>query len=427
MELLCSLISSALEVCFFGLFWQAFLKPRFTGKQALPRLLFLWAAVFICVHFCKNAFVEFGLLFLIFWAASPFMNTASFVQHGLVAALGMGITGIPDAAALYGISALLEITLETFSQRRLLHATVVSTGKLTEVFIAWVIYKLRSSGEATSIRKKWLLLSLVFPCASLAMLIVMFYISQQESGLSYGIVLFSCILAVTSIAMLYLIDVMEKSTQQSKENALLSQQMELQTEHILALEKSYRAQRQTTHDFRSQLQTISNLLEMGKWDVAKDYVQQLQDLQVTRIFIVNSRHPIIDAVLNHKYQAAKALGIDVQIQVNDLSGVTIPTDMLIVLLSNLLDNAIEGCQRTLLADQQIVCSLIAEESLQITIRNTALPVVIMDNTIPTSKEPKENHGYGLGRIRSILDELGAEYVFDYCGGWFTFAAEIPPV
>jgi sensor histidine kinase regulating citrate/malate metabolism len=48
-------------------------------------------------------------------------------------------------------------------------------------------------------------------------------------------------------------------------------------------------------------------------------------------------------VLNQKYQQAQEHDIDVQMQVNDLSSVSIYTDHLVVLLSNLLDNAIEAC------------------------------------------------------------------------------------
>lgn len=59
------------------------------------------------------------------------------------------------------------------------------------------------------------------------------------------------------------------------------------------------------------------------------------------------------------------------------------------------------------------------------IKNTSVPVKFIGNTLPTSKEPKEDHGYGIPRIQYILDQLRAEYVFDFADGWFTFASEIP--
>lgn len=217
---------------------------------------------------------------------------------------------------------------------------------------------------------------------------------------------------------------MEKSTKSAQETALLKQQMEIQTDSILALEKSYRVQRKATHDFRNQLQTINDLLVNGESDAALDYVQQLQGMQTTRIFSVNSHHAIIDAILNHKYQIAQEQGIDVQVRVNDLSGVSLGTDVLVVLLTNLLDNAIEACSQ-LPHDRIIQCRIIATDSIYLSIRNTSNPVTITDNCIPSSKVPREDHGYGLSRIQYILNQLNAEFAFTYEDGWFEFVSEIP--
>ena len=204
---------------------------------------------------------------------------------------------------------------------------------------------------------------------------------------------------------------------------LLNKQMDIQTQSILSLEKSYRAQRKVTHEFRHHLQTIHDLLAQGQTDAAQAYVMQLQETHSTRILYVNSHHPIIDAILNQKYQLATEQSIDVQIQVNDLSRLRISTEALVVLLTNLLDNAIEACQR--LQDSRCIrCSILLEDSLFLSIRNTALPVIIEENTIQTTKMPRQDHGYGLPGIRMILEQLHAEYTFEYRDGWFQFAAEI---
>ena len=239
-----------------------------------------------------------------------------------------------------------------------------------------------------------------------------------------GAVVFSIVLAAANVAIIYLIGVMENNTKQLQENALLHQQMDIQTDSIVALERSYRDQRKATHEYKNQLQTIYDLLENEKVADAKAYVGHLQEMQTTRIFIVNSRHPIIDAVLNHKYQTAKEHEIDFQIQVNDLSQISIGTDELVVLLSNLLDNAIEACCR-MEGHRAIKCSILYDGALFLSVRNTSNPVTFVGDTIPTSKTPKEEHGFGLSRIQLILKQLKAEFTFSYENGWFEFVTEIP--
>ena len=113
-----------------------------------------------------------------------------------------------------------------------------------------------------------------------------------------------------------------------------------------------------------------------------------------------------------------------QIQVNDLSAFPLPEDATVVLLSNLLDNAIEAAEKCA-GTKEIACCLLLEDSLYLSVRNTSPKVAIYNGHIPTTKADKLNHGYGLATIRGILDQWNAEYTFNYAGGWFQFAAEVP--
>lgn len=191
-----------------------------------------------------------------------------------------------------------------------------------------------------------------------------------------------------------------------------------------ALERSYRSQRKATHEFKNQLQAVHELLSLGEVQDALNYVEQLQGKQTTRILAVNSGHPIIDAVLNAKHQAAQESNIEMQVQLNNLSSVSIETDALVVILSNLLDNAIEACQR-IEGDRRIRCKLEVGTDFFLSISNTSLPVTIKDDRIVSTKPNKAEHGYGLPNVLRILDSLNGEYSIVYRDGWFIFSAEIP--
>ena len=211
---------------------------------------------------------------------------------------------------------------------------------------------------------------------------------------------------------------------QELEARMQRQRLEMQTESINALEQNYRLQRKITHEFEHHIQVLDDLLEAGALVEAQTFVRQLRGSRSYRSIGVNSRHTIIDVILNQKYQTAQENDIRMQIQVNDLSRVTLPTDTLVVILSNLLDNAIEAC-RALEGYREIDCRVLYEDGLYVAIRNTSKPVEIQNNTIATSKNDTLNHGYGLNNVCFLLDIMEAEYTFDYSDGWFYFAAEIP--
>lgn len=215
----------------------------------------------------------------------------------------------------------------------------------------------------------------------------------------------------------------DRAPDRQTEELFLRQHMELQRESMAALEQSYRMQRKSAHEFEHHLQVLRDLMERGETEAARTHLARLQKDRAILVTSVNSKHPVVDVILNQKYQTARENDIRMQIRVNDLSAVTLPSDSLVVVLTNLLDNAIEACRR-LDGDREIFCSVLFDEGLYISIRNTSQPVAIVNGRIPTSKQDSLSHGFGLMSVGYVLDTFDAEYTFGYEEGWFHFVAEI---
>ena len=424
MEIIVSIAWILIEILCFYVLCDALLSKCRPTKFILLLLSAMWVVASIYMNLGIPSIITQTLSFLIYIALSIVLFKGSVIRHVLTITLYYVLLGAVDTALLYGTSFILGISLNDFIWRKFLYVATVSVSKLLTLYLAWIIRKVRKGTGTQTIHTKWLLLTLLFPTVSFLMMEVVFFTYRTRSDLSAGAFIFSCVLSVANIAILYLIHAMEKSTKESQELALVNQRMEIQTENIIALEKSYRSQREATHEFKNQLQTVYSLLDAEQVSQAKAYISELQGLQNSRILSVNSGHPIIDAVLNQKYHRAKDENIDVHIEVNDLSDVHISTNALVVLLANLLDNAIDACMR-IDTSREIHCSLIMDGCFYISVRNTSPAVNITENGIHTSKLPAEEHGYGILSIRRILNQFDAEYTFNYENGWFQFAAEIP--
>lgn len=423
MSNLCSMVWVILDLLCLRFFFDAFLYRRERKYRPV-----IWCGVFILVYLVKasrlQGLLPFALTVLLFFGVSNYLYKGSMFRHFFIVIMGFLLIGVLDTLAVYGGSTLLKLSLQAFYQRKLSYVLVVTTGKLLTLLITWTLCHFGIFKNYGNIQKRWIVLTLLFPCVSLLMLAVIFESYQGKEDLSLRAFAFSNALAVANIAILYLLATMEKETRNKQEVALLNQQMEIQTQSIIALEKSYRAQRTASHEFSHQIQMISNFLNQQEYENAKEYVQHLQGIQTTRLFEINSHHPVIDAVLNQKYQLAKEKKIDMQVRVNDLSAVQLPTDAVVVMLSNLLDNAIEAAEQY--PEEQVIrCSLLADSVLFLSIENTSNPVDIVDGNIASTKKPKEEHGFGLANVRRILCELHAECTYCYSEGWFRFVAEIP--
>lgn len=331
---------------------------------------------------------------------------------------------VMDTIVVFGASVVLQISLDDLVWRKGMYAVLVTSGKLLSVFLAWLVMRLHPFHKTQRLDAKWILLISIFPVTSLFMMIALFLICREQHDLSRPALLFCVFLGIANVAIVYVVSLIEHDTEMKQRNNMLSQQMELQTASILTLEKAYRQQRKSSHDFQNHLCTISELLDNESYEAATKYVHELSQAQTNRIMIVNTHHPIIDAILNQKYQMAVESQIEMRFQFNDLSGVTLTASELVVLLSNLLDNAIEACRR-MERDRQILCTMLKSDSIFLSVRNTSLPVDISARGIVTTKKPANEHGYGLSGVCRVLDSLHAEYTYDYENGWFQFTAEIP--
>lgn len=424
MEYFLSAFWSILELITAHYLWCAFLKVKCSKQRYFIAFFSAWA--FTLIYLCVGLPDQYEQIISLFMLAAVILVCfhGSLLRKILFVLLFFFMCGILDTAFLYGTCAVIGISLSQLVWQKMTYTVVVTISKLVAIFLAWLLHRMRKIRSYEPVQKNWLLLTIPFPAVSLGMLAIVFNSNREMGDLSINATILSAFLAISNIAIIFLFHLMERSNAETKKLALLNQQMTIQTSGIMALEKNYRAQRRATHEYRNQLQTIHDLLITENMQAALSYIQQLQGMQTTRIFTVNSHHPIIDAVLNQKYQIAQEYDIDVQMHVSDLSGVTISADHLVVLLSNLLDNSIEACLR--LPDHRAIeCNMILTDSLYLSVRNTSLPVEITGHFIPTSKEPKEDHGYGLLHIDFILNQLRAEYALSFADGWFEFAAEIP--
>lgn len=424
MEYIISVIWIGLELLCSIFFSGAFLNQRKRSAKRTIIVIVAWCIMGIYANLGIDQLVKQLLTVMTFATVSAVLYEGNLLLHLALDLICYIFIAATDAIVINGMCRLLDVSYNTFVWRKLSFITLTTADKLLAIFLTWLLQRFRKKGNLGKQHSKWIQLSILFPAASAVMLAILFYSSPRDEDVSLGIVAFAGILVIANIAILYVINNIEKSTEQEHALRMLRQQISIQTDNYSALQKNYSVQRKSTHEFERHVQVIKDLLEQQEYSTAQDYVKQLQNNRTLRIFSISSHNPVVDVVLNQKYQVAQENGIKMVVRVNDLSDIAIQTNDLVVLLSNLLDNAIEACEKVI-TQKEIVCSVLKEDNLYISIRNTSLPVETAGGEIPTTKHNATEHGYGLQAVRYILRESNAEYTFTYNNGWFLFSAEIP--
>ena len=146
--------------------------------------------------------------------------------------------------------------------------------------------------------------------------------------------------------------------------------------------------------------------------------------------ITKTGRNVVDILLTQKYSAAIKNQISFQMQLGDLSTFPLSDEELIVVLSNLLDNAFNACMAVSSFDERkVLLKMRTKEAAGFLYleNRTAHDIEILDNKIVAPKNKSIEHGYGLKNVTAILENINALYVFDYNSQkhLFSFSAQFP--
>lgn len=182
----------------------------------------------------------------------------------------------------------------------------------------------------------------------------------------------------------------------------------------------YTKQGKRLHEYKNQLLTISHMLEQGQVSQTLDYVQGLTGEIAKELERIYTNHPTVDAILNMKRQEALNRGIHVNYMCSNLKDMRLTEEAIIILLGNLLDNAIEAAE-TCESGRNIQVRMVQEErQLVITVKNPCDKQPLWeDGRIVTSKPDGENHGFGLEIVQDIVERYDGSFAIRAEGDYVT--------
>lgn len=182
-------------------------------------------------------------------------------------------------------------------------------------------------------------------------------------------------------------------------------QNKLLEKQVQEVQNIYMTMRGWRHDYHNHLQAMKAYIKMGEYDKLDIYLKLLEEDLDNINQLVESGNVNLDAVLNSKISLALNNGIDVEYKATCPPTLTVSDIDLCALLGNLIDNAVEACEKMKEDEKQYIRLYIGilKKQLYISITNSTNEVVRkMDNQYITNK--RGNHGQGLKRINLIVEK-----------------------
>lgn len=287
----------------------------------------------------------------------------------------------------------------------------VVTVLLVQAFLAltyWLIIHFMKKNSGCLNKNEWLVVISVLVISIFIMLVI--HIIRLKSQLAaFDQMLLNIVnicVFIMNFGVQYFVYNVNRKNESIKELESRQQQLQYQSIYASNIRQQAFAVNQIRHDMKQHMSVLSVMLSEDRYDEAKKYLQSYQSEVFTTECYIDVQDPYLQALLNVKFTTARQNNIQIsfvyQAELAAYSNVAICN-----LMGNLLDNAIEACQKVD-DSREIRLSIIGnEERLIINISNSVNSPV--DTSFRTGKADAKKHGFGIKTIQSIVRQYDGDF------------------
>ena len=431
LEYITDVIVLIIEIVSCYSFFDIFaIKRKRNKSQVVLSVLTLIVLSRLCIHFLKKyTIIKMLLMIVMIILAMWFLYEISFIKTLILVFFIESIITITDyivimiLAKIYGDITTLGGASSLIGRLILILSRLILFAIL--IVISRISSKKRNNVTADMSNKEWIQF-LIFPIFTICavMLMVNSVMKSYHSDIVPVYYIIAIGLIVLNLVVFHLISEILEHSRKMKEAQILRQQSIGQVELYNSMRENYNIQRQRTHEYKNQIVCMDMLMKKKDYSKLEDYIGNISDKLDAQLDMVDTNNDVVNAILNAKYYEAIKNDVLFVLKINDLSDIKVSDEDIVTILSNLLDNAIEAAKQCDVGKRTVKIKLLSEDdvlSIAVTNAYKTEPMLTEDGYIRTTKNNKEEHGWGIRNIVATLEKYDAEYIIDYKNGEFVFS------
>lgn len=323
----------------------------------------------------------------------------SFISEGIVALI-VGVSGINPFGKIVQGDIFLGIVIE---------------------LIFWCITvglkKYKNIAENVPVPKTFMIAMIIIPFSSVCLEAIIF--EQDGLNSSKASISLICIFA-SNFIMVYLYDHLSKMFQERTYAAIILREKNYYQEQSEMLKKQHEDLRQFRHDIKNRMIVIQQMINKNEQERVLEYTKQIESkLEQTAAYSMTG-NIAIDSIINYKLTQAKERKVDVDVEIVLPENIAVKEDDIIVILGNILDNAIEAVE--LLEKDKFINLTVGYEKgvMFIHIKNSYDSLVnVSGGKLLTRKKEKNMHGIGLQSVNNVIEKYNGLMELEYSDSEFS--------
>lgn len=237
-----------------------------------------------------------------------------------------------------------------------------------------------------------------------------FLLFDERKEMLWWIPLMAVLIYAGEISVIYFYQKYMEIQRDSQKYFVEKQQIKAMQQRLEETESFYGSIRKVRHEMKNHMTNIKGLVESEEYGEVNVYIRKLDETIQELEYRYTTGNPVTDVIINDKWRRAEKSGIHFEVDFHYTE--QIPVFDIGIILNNLLDNAIEACEKVDMQQRYIRLTLkkkrrflffeiensfngrvnmTESDGIPETMKQTNLPVLLTD------------HGIGLKNVKEIAE------------------------
>ncbi|MBC8546551.1 sensor histidine kinase [Clostridiaceae bacterium NSJ-31] len=205
----------------------------------------------------------------------------------------------------------------------------------------------------------------------------------------------------------------------------MEHQLLMQRDHYRQLSSQVDAARAASHDLRHHMRALSAFAEQGDLAKIRAYLQSYEPRLTAQEIETFSNHPLADALLRYFAPAARRAGATFDVLLALPPDLSFPDDELCILLGNLLENAVEACERQQTGRRFIYLRGDTAGGRFRLVLDNSFDGAVVEKRGRYCSSKRRGFGFGVRSVQAIVEQHGGLCLFEPDGEVFRVSLMIP--
>ena len=238
----------------------------------------------------------------------------------------------------------------------------------------------------------------------------LFILFDEKPDLLWKMPLIAVLIFVGETALIYFWQRYRILLAERQKHFVEEQQVKAMKKRLEEAENFYGSIRKVRHEMKNHMANIKGLADAGQYVEIEEYVQKMDETMQALEYKYVTGNAVTDVIINDKWRRAEKAGI--RFEADFQYGGEIPVFDLGIIMNNLLDNAIEACEK--LESGQCFIRLVLKRKKQfllLEVENSfdgnmsvreagSLPATTKQNVLP---DIVTEHGIGLENVKDMAE------------------------